>query len=171
MYLPIVDILYGMERVIVLVGPPGVGKSTLVRLARDKGIYAVDIEDIHNETKQLFNHLSKEEYREAMAKEMRIKIDNLLNTVSNGLSLFGAGSYGSFFPQDKVEKVLLLPAWEVYERRWQERDANDEAKKQQAQKGEEIYNYFLERTKDSHNFRKVITEVGTPEEILELVIK
>lgn len=34
-----------MKKLIALFGPPGVGKSTLIKLALEKGIVAYDLED------------------------------------------------------------------------------------------------------------------------------
>lgn len=157
-----------MQRRIVLVGPPGVGKSTLVKLAKEKGIHAVDIEDIHYQTKPEFMHLSGENYRDALNQAMAIKIINLLENAPEGVSIFGAGGYGSHFPINMIEKVLLLPPKDIAQERFRKRDAINPAKKAQNHNFEKIYEDLKSGEKNCH---RVITSIKTPEETLEEILK
>jgi len=155
----------------VLVGPPGVGKSTLVRLARERSIFAVDLEDIHNEKKLKLEQRLGVNYKYALTKEMDQVITELVANAPEGVSIFGAGSYGSHFPLERIEKVLLLPDKQIAKQRFIERDENDPDKQKQAQEFESIYDGFVHNWKTgARTYHRVIQQSGSPEEILNLIL-
>ncbi len=147
-----------MKRIIVLVGPPGVGKSTIAKLAKERGMYGYDVEELHDK-----EGLSYE--------EIQTKIPKILENAPEGTSIIGGGGMGSYFPYDQIELVLLLPPKDVYMQRFMERDQNNSFKKGKSQRGEEIYDRIavnhLTREPKHH---RVITDIGTPEEILEVIL-
>lgn len=160
-----------MKRVIVLVGPPGVGKSTLVRLAQKRGIYAVDIEDIHNEKKAELKDRLGDDYRETLAKEMDQTILDLVDNTPEGISIFGAGGYGSHFPLEKVEKILLLPPKDIARERFIDRDEHDPIKKAQNHDFERIYDGFVHNWQSGdYMYHRIIQIVGTPNDILNIIL-
>lgn len=155
-----------------MVGPPGVGKSTLVKLAKDRGLYAIDIEELHDQKKAALKQTLGENYREALAKEMDQIIINLVDQAPEGITIFGAGGYGSHFPLERIEKILLLPPKEIAKDRFDNRDKHDPVKKAQKHDFEGIYEGFLHNLETGErSYHRVIKQVGTPEEILELIIQ
>lgn len=153
-------------------GPPGVGKSTLVKLARERGIHAVDLEDIYDEKKQILQKNLGENYKDTLTAEMDQVIAELVDNAPDGVSIFGAGGYGSHFPIDRIEKVLLLPDKQIAKQRFIERDESDPEKSKQAQEFDRIYDGFVHNWKTGERtYHRVIEQSGNPEEILDLILR
>lgn len=143
-----------MKKKIVFVGPPGVGKSTLISLAKKRGYFAVDLEDFSTHDKRL---------------EM---IPIVSNSADTDISFFGGADVGSKFPDERVERVLLLPPKDIYLERFRKRDAMNPEKKKQGQKGEVIYDDFsLWAETGVGHYHQIIRDHLSPEDTLQLVIK
>lgn len=140
------------KRRIVLVGPPGVGKSTLVDLAKSKGITAIDMEEYGPKR-----------------QDRVIRLQEILQTLDENPVIFGGADIGSEFPSD-FERILLLPPRHIYLERFQTR--NDAKPEKAYQKGEEIYDWFLENHNNlERGYDRVIDSTGIPEETLDEILK
>lgn len=136
-----------MKRRIAIFGPPGVGKSTLIKLAIKRGIKTFDFEDFSEE-------------------EVLKRAKEIFKKVSGGIVLYGAAGLQPYdFPQD-VELVLVLPPKTVYLERVKERDTVNPAKA--GQNHLEWYNGYT-RTKDCYH--KVISETGSSNEVLDKILE
>jgi len=134
---------------ILLLGPPGSGKSTIIRAAKQEGIVAYDLE----------------EYGHGLTgpKDRLAKAEELVRTcVQNGSALIGMADVDpSVFPLDAT-KIMILPSFDVYKTRLEQRDAEHVNKKGQ---GGIEYKYasFCEQAKA---FTHVIVNDGSVEEAL-----
>ncbi len=140
-------------RFTLLLGPPGAGKSTVIQLAKERGISAVDLED--------FGHGEGADVRTKKAQEI-IRT----NRTEDGLMLVGMADVDPVtFPKNSM-KVMLLPSFEVYEKRLVDRDKTQEHKRGQG--GLEYkYKEFLEWSK---KFEHVVHNDDTPEETLKKIL-
>lgn len=137
-----------MKKVIALFGPPGVGKSTLIKLATEKGISAYDLEG------------------EANTLEDRKKaLKEILDKKTADLVIIGSADLGPKDYPNYVETILLLPPKDHYMQRVKKRD--ELAPVKQGQTPEKIYD--LSKGWKNH-FKKVVEAVGTPEETLKIVL-
>ena len=133
---------------VVLFGPPGVGKSTLIALAHQRGIESYDFEKGGN---------SYEERKKSMLATF-----GLLRT---GFVLCGAADIQrKDFPMP-VRSVLLLPDRQEYVRRMTER--NNISPHKANQKNERVYDKFNARQKD---FDLVINDIASPERLLDEIL-
>lgn len=137
---------------LLLIGPPGSGKSTLIVLARSRGLRAEDLEE--------YGHGSTG-YEERLAKARE-----LAQETEDGVILVGMADVDPMeFPMSAV-KVMLLPSWSVYEKRLHERDAN--APHKQGQEGlERKYDVFKQW---SGQFDHVVVNDGLPDETLDSIL-
>ncbi|OGQ22334.1 MAG: hypothetical protein A3I05_09540 [Deltaproteobacteria bacterium RIFCSPLOWO2_02_FULL_44_10] len=134
---------------ILLLGPPGSGKSTIIGAAKQEGIEAYDLEE--------YGHgLTGPEDRLAKAKEL------VRTCVGNGSVLIGMADVDpSVFPLDAT-KIMILPSFDVYKARLEQRDFEQIHK--QGQGGVEYkYASFAEQAK---SFENVIVNDGSVEEAL-----
>jgi len=100
------------QHIIWLGGPPGVGKTTCSKRFQDYGFMAMDGEDPWNRGDCRLSGLQK------MTKKVYEEL--------NSSFVFGA-CYGHYLLEapEYVIPVLILPAFDVYERRWKKRNPND----------------------------------------------
>ncbi len=137
-----------MKLIIALFGPPGVGKTTLIRTAKSHRIPAIDLEDVSSST-----------------EERRAYVQNLFSGDYVHTMIIGAADlHQNDFP-DFVETVLLLPEKNTYLQRMEMRDSDMPHKAEQ--NGDTVYDLFAQ---SRQNFDRVITETGTPEQILETLL-
>lgn len=137
---------------ILLIGPPGAGKSTLIVLAKARGLRAEDLEEYGHES-------TAHEERLAKARE-------LAQEDEDGVMLVGMADIDPIeFPESSL-KVMLLPSRSVYEKRLHERDTN--APHKQGQEGlERKYDAFKQW---SEQFDHVVVNDGLPDEALDLIL-
>lgn len=132
---------------IAIFGPPGVGKSTLIKFAKNKGILAFDFENFSNE-----GRLSRAR--------------GIFKKTEKRQALFGAADLQpKDFPSD-VKLVLILPPKNIYLERLRERDEMSPHKKGQG--GPRVYEGCK---KFSHEFDKVISKKGSVAVILAEILK
>lgn len=140
-----------MQQIIALFGPPGSGKSTLIKLAQSKKLEAFDLE------------LGGDSYEERL-KSARQLFEKLKDS-THLVTIFGAADLQfKDFPK-RTKFVLLLPPREEYERRVTERDNHDPDKSGQG--GLEFkYDAFK---KTASQFDLVVSEAVDPEDTLKAV--
>ncbi|MBI5794023.1 hypothetical protein HZA87_02975 [Candidatus Uhrbacteria bacterium] len=137
---------------VLLIGPPGAGKSTLIEVAQARGIRAEDLEN--------YGHGSD-------GYEMRLeKARELSRETGEGFMLVGMADIDPvIFPKSSIQ-VMLLPSRFVYEQRLKHRDALHSRK--QGQEGlERKYNVFVQWSK---KFEHVIESDTTPEQDLDQIL-
>ena len=102
------------QHIIWLGGPPGVGKTSCSKRFQDYGFMAMDGEDSWNK--------NKDNCRLSGLKKITKKVYEELNTSF----VFGA-CYGKYLlnAPEYVIPILILPDFDVYERRWKKRNPND----------------------------------------------
>ncbi len=136
---------------ILLIAPPAAGKSTLIRLAKQKGLRAIDLEDAGHGPDGSFHRLRA---AERLAKE------NPDECVLVGM----ADVDPDVFPHESI-KLMLLPSREVYRTRLALRDR--EQKQKEGQGGMKKYDEFVEW---SRTFDHVIQNDDDPEKTLEEIL-
>lgn len=134
-------------KTLVLFGPPGVGKSTLINLALTQGIDACDFELMGN---------NYEERLHAMKTEF--------STTASIKQLYGAADLKLSDIPTNIITVLLLPPKEVYVDRLQTRD--DSFPKKRGQNGQHVYDVFQQIRED---FDIVLSAIESPEETLNCI--
>lgn len=135
-----------MKKRKAIFGPPGVGKSTLVKLALKKGIKARDFESLPED------------------KRLELAYEIFKNEI-NGIVLYNAANLQ---PEDlpaDIEAILLLPPEKVYIERLHQRDKLQPGKSNQD--GKMHYSGFL---KGKDRFDRTIAEATSPEEILSIIM-
>lgn len=136
-----------MKQIIVLFGPPGVGKTTLIKTAKSLHIPAIDLENVASST-----------------EKRKAYVQNLFSGAYPHTMIIGAADlHQNNFP-DFVETVLLLPEKNTYLQRMEMRDSDMPHKAEQ--NGDTVYDLFAQSRR---NFDRVITETGTPDEILKVL--
>lgn len=135
---------------ILLLGPPGSGKSTIIQAAQQNGMEAYDLEE--------YGHGSSgHEKRTEKAKELVKEREN-----DDGVALIGMADVDpSVFPANAT-KIMILPSLEIYKARLEKRDAEQVEK--QGQGGIE-YKYASFR-EQANAFEHVMVNDGSVEEAL-----
>jgi guanylate kinase len=134
---------------ILLLGPPGSGKSTIIRSLKQDGIEAYDLEE--------YGHgATGFEKRKAKAEEL------VRTCPKEGVALIGMADVDpDVFPPEST-RVMILPSFDVYKDRLEKRDAEQIDK--QGQGGIEYkYASFQEQAK---SFSHVIVNDGSVEEAI-----
>jgi len=132
-----------MKRRIAIFGPPGVGKSTLIKLAIKRGIKAFDFEDLPEE-----------------------EVKEIFKEVSADIVLYGAAGLQPYdFPQD-VELVLVLPPKTVYLKRVKERDIANPAKADQ-----NYLEWYDGYTRNNNHYHKIISGTGDSDKVLDKILE
>ena len=138
----------------LLLGPPGSGKSTVIRTAKSQGVNAIDLEDFGGGM-------------EGTAQRTEVAKNLIQENTESGIMLVGMADVDpSLFPDDSIE-IMLLPSFEVYKERLQVRDESEPHK--QGQGGLEYkYDSFK---KQSEEFEHVLGDEPSPEETLSQILK
>lgn len=123
-------------------------ETSLIAAAKLRQIPAIDLEDV------------------ADTYEERVKyIKTLLaRDYPTTLMIGTADLQQTDFP-DFVETIFLLPDKNIYQERQTQRDR--EMPHKRGQKGEQVYDGFA---RGENNFKRVIKDTGTTEEILEIIL-
>ncbi|MFH1712219.1 MAG: hypothetical protein ABH846_03225 [Patescibacteria group bacterium] len=138
---------------ILLLGPPGSGKSTIIKTAKTKGLPAFDLEE----------HGSRPENTQGRITQAKKIIQD--HQDDENVLIGMADVDPKVFPNDSI-KIMLLPSLKVYRARLQDRDAEQADKRDQG--GLEYkYDEFKEW---AAKFEHVIQNDGTPEEALEQIL-
>jgi guanylate kinase len=133
---------------VVLYGPPSVGKSTLIALAKERGYEAYDFEKMG----------SSYEERKAAMLETFLKL-------KSGFVLCGAADLRkSDFPI-ATRSVLLLPEREEYLRHLAKRDSEHPHK--MGQNALEKYDHSLDRQSE---YEFVFSDISSPEHLLDEIL-
>lgn len=142
-----------MSRFVLLIGPPGAGKSTIIKLAKQRGLNAVDLEDFGRGA-------SGHESRKQAAEKLIVAAKD-----EDSIIVGMADIDPIIFPSDSI-RIMLLPSFETYKRRPQERDARSPHKS--GQEGlERKYREFVDWAKQ---FEHVIQNDSTPEDALKEIL-
>ena len=142
-----------MSRFVLLIGPPGAGKSTISKRAKQRGLNAVDLEDFGHGTS---GHGARQRAAEKLIKEQK----------GDGFVIVAMADIDpAIFPKDSA-RIMLLPSHDIYLKRLQNRDALLPHKK--GQEGKE--RKYAEFTEWSKKFEYVIHNNSTPEDTLEKIL-
>ena len=133
---------------IILYGPPGVGKSSIIKLAQQRGIESIDIEKLGH---------SYEERKTEMLK--------VFKQLSSGLVICGAADMKQADFPVNTRSVLLLPDNETYERRLEHR--NDEYPHKDGQEALMHYHHIKQK-KDQYDL--VLEGEASAEHTLDLIL-
>lgn len=127
---------------LILFGPPGIGKSTIIGILKTKGIGAIDLEDVY-------------------PNRVRFQIPNMIEG-----KVIGAADLNPRRGYIKSLKVLLTARQDEYDKRRGIRDAQVEGKSNQAQHNVEdwqrdtSYDYVIDTTKqDAATTAKRIADI------------
>lgn len=138
---------------VLLIGPPGSGKSTIIGVAKEKGYRAIDLEEVAHGADGITQRIKK-------AKEI------IAQKTEADYFVGMADVDPIIFPKDSL-KIMLLPSFEVYRERLNSRDKVHEHKRGQG--GLEFkYKEFGEWARQ---FEHVIKNDGTPQEALEDILE
>lgn len=138
---------------VLLFGPPASGKSTIVNLAKKKGIIAFDLEKRGRGPK-------------ARAIRNRAAKDISYRYKEKDLVIVGMASvHPGIFPRSS-KYIILLPPKNIYKKRLAYRDARNPLKK-----GQDALKYFEEFKKWSKKYTHVLKGNMTPEETLKRILK
>jgi len=115
---------------IILFGPPGIGKSTIIGILKTKGIGAIDLEDFY-------------------PNRIRFQIPNLVQG-----KVLGAADLNPQRKYGNALKVLLIADQDSYDQRRAQRDAKDKGKASQAHHDVEVwknanYDFIVDTSKQS----------------------
>jgi hypothetical protein len=115
---------------IILFGPPGIGKSTLIGILKTKGIGAIDLEDLY-------------------PNRIRFQVPNLVTG-----KILGAADLNPSRKYSNAIKVLLTAKQDVYDARRSERDQKVSGKASQSHHDvssweKAPYDYILDTSKRS----------------------
>lgn len=137
-----------VKNIIILFGPPGSGKTTIISTAKQKGMFAIDLEEIKTT-------VGRKKYIQKLFSEEEVACDILIGA---------ADLHQNDFP-NYVETVLLLPQKKRYLEQVGKRDKLQPEKA--GQQAERVYDSFVEW---KSNFTRIIEEDGSPDEILAIIL-
>lgn len=141
-----------MSQFVLLIGPPGAGKSTIIKLAKQRGLDAIDLED--------FGHgADGHELRQQAAEKLIVEAK-----ADRSIIVGMADIDPATFPKDSLH-IMLLPSRDIYSKRLENRDALFPHKKGQ----EGMERRYAEFTEWSKEFACVIHNDSTPEDALEKI--